>query len=118
MIINVYLLQEPHTNVAKPIKDFRHVLTDYYDESSPSSSSEDYSSDLSEDDYEEDSEDLEYAEEGEGKSMSCGAQYIILFVFTHSYALFLFLTLSKRENGRRWDVSASLPVNAGCIRIG
>ena len=57
--------------MAKPIKDFRHVLTDYYDESSPSSSSEDYSSDLSEDDYDEDSLDLEYAEEEEGKSLSC-----------------------------------------------
>jgi len=73
LIINVYLLsiQEPHTTVAKPIKDFRHVLTDYYDESSPSSSSEDYSSDLSEDDYDEDSLDLDYAEEEEGKSLSC-----------------------------------------------
>ena len=89
-MINVYLLsiQEPHTTVAKPIKYFRDVVTNYYEDSNDSSSpSEDYSSDLSEDDYVEDSEDLEYAEEGEGKSLSCGAQYlyIILLIHTHSY---------------------------------
>jgi len=89
-MINVYLLsiQEPHTTVAKPIKYFRDVVTNYYEDSNDSSSpSEDYSSDLSEDDYDEDSEDLEYAEEGEGKSLSCGAQYlyIILLIHTHSY---------------------------------
>ena len=90
MIINVYLLsiQEPHTTVAKPIKYFRDVVTNYYDSSSPS---EDYSSDLSEDDYDEDSEDLEYAEQGEGESLSCGAQYIHHFVHTHSYMIPLFI---------------------------
>ena len=97
-MINVYLLsiQEPRTTVAKPIKYFRDVVTNYYEDSNDSSSpSEDYSFDLSEDDYDEDSLDLEYAEEEEGKSLSCGAQYISFCLFIHTHTCLLFILDSQ-----------------------